>query len=50
MSEEYKGTYLCMGEVKAYEIKRGEVEEYLKSHGEVVMQIHGTRMLRLLRQ
>lgn len=39
-----------MGEVKAYEMKRGEFEKYLKSHGEVVMPIQGTSMLPLLRQ
>ena len=50
MSEEYIGTYFCMGEVKAYEMKRGEFEKYLKSHGEVVMPIQGTSMLPLLRQ
>ena len=50
MSEEDKGTYLCMGEVKAYEMKRGEFEKYLKSHGEVMMPIQGTSMLPLLRQ
>lgn len=39
-----------MGEVKAYEMKRGEFEKYLKSHGEVMMPIQGTSMLPLLRQ
>ena len=38
-----------MGEVKAYEMKRGEFEKYLKSHGEVMMPIQGTSMLPLLR-
>ncbi len=50
MSEEDKGTYLCMGEVKAYEMKRGEFEKYLCRHGEVMMPIQGTSMLPLLRQ